>query len=150
MYINCFHTTGLSTPPIAFLVELGKDLVNPAAGAHVVFDVIHLNDGGAYNNVHGVFTAPVAGVYHFTLELSFPNSNVSHGIYVYLMKTSTEIGYIYFDGTANRWLKHSTTATIHLAKGDDIWAKVIGRSGDSKIGGCCYHSIFSGFLIRAD
>ena len=141
----------LSTQPVAFLAELSANLFNPAAGVPVVFDVIHLNDGGAYSNIHGIFTAPIAGVYHFTLELSSPpDANKDHRLHVNLMKTGTQLGYVYLDQNADRWLKRSATATVHLAKGDDIWAKVAELNGNGTIAGCCYHSIFSGFLIHAD
>ena len=136
---------------MAFLAELGQSLVDPAAGVPIIFDVIYLNDGSAYSNKTGKFRAPVAGVYHFTLELSSPTkANNSGQVHVSLMKTNTLLGYIYLDGNDDRWLKRAATSTVHLAKGDDIWAKVRGRAHAGTIAGCCYHSIFSGFLIKAD
>ena len=136
---------------MAFLAELSKDLVNPAEDHTVVFDVIHLNDGNAYNNNNGIFTAPVAGVYHFTLELSTPLNLIKHHrIHVRLMKTKTPLAYVFLDDNDDRWLKRSAAATVHLAKGDEILAKVTHRNLDGTIAGCCFHSVFSGFLIHAD
>ena len=135
---------------MAFLAELGQSLVDPAKGEPIVFDVTYLNDGSAYNNKTGKFITPVAGVYHFTLELSSPTKSDKSGLHVSLMKTDTLLGYIYLDANDDRWLKRAATSTVYLAKGDDIWAKVRGRTEPGTIAGCCYHSIFSGFLIKAD
>ena len=136
---------------MAFLAELSKHLENPAKGVTVVFDVTHLNDGNAYNKTNGIFTAPAAGVYHFTLELSSADKATNRDyLHVKLMKMNTIIGYVYLDWNPDRWLKRSATATVHLAKGDTIFAQVTRRTGNGIISGCCYHSVFSGFLINAD
>ncbi|KAK3100567.1 hypothetical protein FSP39_021914 [Pinctada imbricata] len=136
--------------PIAFLAELGATITDPAVGSPVIFDVIHLNDGKAYSNVHGIFTAPVAGVYHFTLEISGPKGDASHELHINLMKSTTAVGYVYLDQNAAHWIKRTSTATLHLAARDDVWVKVISKLGVGQIAGCCYHSIFSGFLIKSD
>ena len=138
------NITELSKPAVAFLTELGTLLVNPIVNMHVVFDVIHLNDGNGYNNVHGIFTAPVAGIYHFTMALT------ARRLRVIMMKSNTPIAAQYLDDKTDRWLKQSATVIVHLVKGDDVWVKVTEASSGSNIYGCCYTSIFSGFLIRQD
>ena len=116
--------------------ELGTLLVNPIVNMHVVFDVIHLNDGNGYNNVHGIFTAPIAGIYHFTMALT------SRRLRVIMMKSNTPIAAQYLDDKTDRWLKQSATVIVHLVKGDDVWVKVTEASSGSNIYGCCYTSCF--------
>ncbi|KAK3098885.1 hypothetical protein FSP39_023978 [Pinctada imbricata] len=136
--------------PIAFFAELGHTLDKPNVGSPVIFDVVHLNDGNAYNNIHGVFTAPVSGLYHFTLELASPNEGSAlHKVRVQMMRSWYVVGYVFLDGDGPYWSKSSATATLHLSRGDDIWVKVMYRDGQAQIAGSSYHSIFSGFLIRS-
>ena len=148
--VAIFDIAELSTPPVAFLAELGPGLKNPTVNMHVVFDHINLNVGGAYNNIHGVFTAPVAGIYHFTMALTANAAKPGFRLRVSMMKSSTPLATEYLDNNTDHWLKRSATVIVHLVKGDDIWVKVTEASSGSNIFGCCYTSIFSGFLIRAN
>ncbi|KAK3100295.1 hypothetical protein FSP39_017804 [Pinctada imbricata] len=66
------------------------------------------------------------------------------------MRSSTIVGYVYLEGNPLYHKKRSATTTLHLTKGDDVWVKVLDSLSPVTIRGCCYHSIFSGFLIKAD
>ena len=145
-----FYITELSKPAVAFLTELGTLLVNPVVIMHVVFDVIHLNEGNGYNNVHGIFTAPIAGLYHLTMALTTDAGKPWHHLHVNMMKSNNPIASVWLDDNTTDMLKRSATAMVHLVKGDDIWIKVVERTLNSALYGCCYTSVFSGFLIRAD
>ena len=145
-----YSSADLSTPTVAFLAELSKTIYNPANGRGVVFDLVHLNDGGAYDNIHGIFRAPVNGVYHFTAQLvAEGQKTTNHYLQIFMMKGPTEIGYIFLDwNTAT--LKREMAITVRLAKNDDVWIKVVNTGGVNDITGCCFHSIFSGFLLKKD
>ena len=132
------------------MAQLGKTIDNPSVGSGVIFDVVHLNDGGAYDNVHGIFRAPVDGVYHFTAELTAQPAAPAHALHIFMMKTATQIGYMFLDTNSDYYLKRTMVSTVHLAKNDDVWLKIETNVGDNHLLGCCFHSIFSGFLIKAD
>ena len=140
----------ISTPTVAFLAELSKTIDNPSVGSGIIFDVVHLNDGNSYDNVHGVFRAPVNGVYHFTAELTAMNAPGRHEMHLFMMKSSTQIGYMFLDWNDDMYLKRNMAVTAHLAKNDDVWIKVGKLVAENHLQGCCFHSIFSGFLIKKD
>jgi len=52
---------------IAFLAYLGSEINGTTVDQTIVFDDVHTNLGGAYNGITGMFTAPEAGTYVFSL-----------------------------------------------------------------------------------
>ena len=60
-------------PNVAFNAYWIDDL-SPAAGQTMVFSRILVNEGDAYNNITGEFTAPVDGTYSFSAQMCFANN----------------------------------------------------------------------------
>ncbi|KAK3606486.1 hypothetical protein CHS0354_041437 [Potamilus streckersoni] len=148
---TCESTCEAKQKSVAFMAQLSASIVNPVEGHVIVFDDIITNEGAAYNNVHGIFTAPVNGTYEFSLIVSSPpNPSSYHEFHLFLMRNNVQIGYVFLDHNTQFWLRRITTATVHLKQTDEVWVQVAWVKGDHEIGGCCFHSLFGGFLIHAD
>jgi hypothetical protein len=61
-------------PSVAFNAYWIIDL-SPAAGQTMVFSRVLMNEGGAYSNITGEFTAPVDGTYSFSAQICFANNS---------------------------------------------------------------------------
>ena len=132
-----------------FMAGLSHTLSHCTAGQHVVFDLIQVNKGQAYNNRHGVFKAPTAGQYAFSLTIS--TMQVQHTkVSIVQNSTSNALGYVYAD-TSSYWVERSTTVFSHLKVNDEVWVNCMTEShiegGGFATG---LHSHFSGFLVSAD
>ena len=69
----------VSTPTvIAFFAELTNSGVS--ATNTIVFETVKLNQGNAYNNSTGKFTAPINGVYHLHFTILSANNTTANDI----------------------------------------------------------------------
>ena len=137
-------------PTVAFMAQLSTSVANPPKGQVVIFDQVETNTGGAYNASKGVFTAPVSGTYNFNVIASAPPVAGSHWLHLFIMKNKAQVGYVFLDDNDSYWVRRSTDVSVHMEQGDNIWVEVADVKGSHTIGGCCYHSHFSGFLIGPD
>ena len=113
-----------------------------------MFDSVETNEGNAYNVTQGSFTAPFNGSYNFNLVVSAPGH---HMLRLYVKKNNIYTGYVFLDYMtgAQWWLRRGTDITIHMVKGDKVWVDMV-ASQNTTLGGCCFHTHFSGFLIGTD
>ena len=109
----------------------------------IVFDKVLLNEGNAYNEKTGKFTATEDGVYSFNwsiLSLSgkFFISEIVHD--------SALIAYDYCDGRGRNsgYVMTSNHANIKLKKGDKVWIRTHGKDGYAHGVNWCK---FSGFKL---
>jgi len=92
----------------------------PAKGQVYVFSQTFFNHGDGYNNGTGVFTAPVSGVYMFTVHLcSLPNKYVFFAI----VKTGWNeiVKGVVGDQDAN--VCHVATAVTALTNDEKVWVQ---------------------------
>ncbi|KAM4612133.1 complement C1q tumor necrosis factor-related protein 3-like [Polymixia lowei] len=105
-----------------------------------IYKTVHINIGNAYNNLTGVFTAPVAGSYFF---IFFYHAGVSA---LFLYKNDKRIA-----TTSD----HRTTAdtadnggngvALQLTQGDQVYVRM---GADTQVWGDEFgHTTFSGFLL---
>jgi len=70
MFVLCHNNNFLVLfipEKIAFHASLSSDIRGTTNRQTIVFDQVDTNLGGGYNGTTGVFTAPVAGTYVFTI-----------------------------------------------------------------------------------
>jgi hypothetical protein len=134
----------LATKPlIAFTACLGSS--PKVLGPHqaVEFDHVILNEGGAYDPRHGVFRAPVSGVYQFTL--TFLN-DAAHAAYIEIVKEGAQLAFSFSkNGDYNTG---TIQVNIRVNAGQDVWCRSAYPSGSNSYlhptGG---YSCFSGHII---
>lgn len=109
--------------------------------AHIVFDSVITNIGGAYNAKDGKFTAPYRGMYVFHLSVMTPPNNHQ---YVSIVKDGVEVAFELADARGDSTYETGSFQwVVDLNKGSQIWIKAW-RAG--YIHGSC-HSKFTGFLV---
>jgi len=131
--------------PVAFFATLSTDLQHAGANQPIVFDRVVTNIGSAYNLHVGVFSAPVSGIYVFSVSLlnyaghttgyQFrKNNDVISNIFLHAPDTS------HFEST-------SQSVVIQLTKGDDVTLR--NMSPNESLRGDNYCT-FAGFLVWED
>lgn len=128
---------------VAFTAGLSKTAQHVGAHQNVVFDHVETNIGNGYNPHHGVFTAPVSGLYvFFTSVLADHNREVWCNLVVNnVVKTS-----VYARGTDGRHDQGSQMIVTQLQQGDDVAIQNY-EVDDAIYGSTFFYSTFSGFLL---
>jgi hypothetical protein len=129
-------------PTVAFR---SKDLVDltPNAGETLVFKTTTLNEGLGYDNKSGIFTAPVAGTYTFSVQFCVAGGK---NMYYAIVADGVEIKKGWF--CDEKWNTCYTTDTVAvLQKDSKVYVKCsVGisalRSTDN------YWNTFSGVLVQ--
>ena len=119
-------------------------LSNLGAGQTIVFDKVITNHGNAYDNITGMFTAPVKAIYVFELTLM---TGAGYYQYLELVEDGQHIIWNYGQTTSNNFDSSSRTVSVELAKGARVWVRTWKeeRHGSGKIHGNTFSS-FSGWL----
>lgn len=127
---------------VAFSACLGSS--GRTLGPHqpVEFDSVLLNEGGAYDPLHGTFRAPVSGDYHFAV--TFVNSPPV-GSWIEIVRDGNQLVYTYADGTDHN--VGSTQVNIRLEAGQDVWCRNAYVSGTITLHSSGKYSCFSGHII---
>ena len=101
-------------------IDVHTHVTQLTKGQVIVFDSVHLNTGGGYHNAAGIFIAPTAGTYLFSLSvmLNTPSSWIS----LELLKNGAVLAEAYAHG----YDQGSVTVTTQLKTGDEVLVKVHG------------------------
>ncbi|XP_021354625.1 cerebellin-1-like [Mizuhopecten yessoensis] len=110
----------------------------------VVFDTVVTNDGNGYDTRHGHFTAPVAGLYAFSVTVMCYGDESE--IHAAIVRDGQKIGVVFANG--NHFDNGSKLVVVRLQAGQMVWVEHTYDPSGNKINGAGYSS-FSGFLIRA-
>ena len=129
---------------IAFQSSLTKHLQNMNNEETVIFDKVSLNEGNAYNQRTGEFTAAVEGVYSFSWKMF-----TSRGKYfiTHIVHNGNPIAYNHCDGRGISvgHVSSSNQANIKMKGGDKVWIKT--RKGDGLFAHGGNWCDFSGYKI---
>lgn len=141
-----FTRTPLTPQRPAFRVRKTSSQTATGIQQLVTWDTIELNVGSHFAN--SIFTAPVAGVYHFSLIALTPNDSAIH-IYRFMHKPSggslTTIVYIYSPNSSN----HETVngSFIHQMGVGDTLGLYLDNTNDVIYGDSGEWTHWSGYLI---
>ena len=107
----------------------------------IVFNDVLLNVGSAYHSGHGIFVAPVPGVYFFTMSLLALGTTPHHAK---LVKDGHELARADFND-ADHFDDSSQAVIVQLEKGNFVAVQNANYSGMLYAGS--NYSTFSGFLL---
>ena len=139
---SCIISVNTTRQQIAFTAQytVGGTLGKQQA---VKYNQVVTNIGQAYDARDGHFTAPVAGVYSFSLT---GMAHQTTALYLDMVKNSQFLTQIY--STTDVADSASVTVHIHLDVNDHVWVENGGGAGAHLNVGS--FNIFSGILEKAD
>ena len=129
---------------IAFQSTLTNHLQNLKNQETVIFDKVRLNEGNAYNQKTGQFTATVGGVYSFNWKIF---SSSGKYFITEIVHNGNLIALNHCDGRgiSSGHVSSSNQANIKMKKGDKVWIRTRGKDGLFAHGG--YWCDFSGYKV---
>lgn len=125
------------------------DVIQPVAFTSIgilqtiIYDHVITNVGNTYDPRHGIFRAPVKGLYHMSLTSI---SMVDNAIFVEMVKDGQRLIHSY-SGSRDY---HSSSASVNvvLEAGSDIWCRHYRDSNAVTINAQDSGTCFSGFLLN--
>ena len=117
-------------------------LTRPPDNKKLVFKNNLFNIGESYDNATGTFTAPVSGVYLFSVHLCTPSESYRYYAIMVDDNTVTSSGI----GDEDYYICYSNDAMVHMTAGMKAWVKHVSGSGyysDTK-----RWNSFSGLLVH--
>ena len=108
--------------PITFYAYMSSGEVNPSKHHTLIFDVVKTNAGNGYNNLSGLFTAPVSGLYVLACSISMhgPGAYASYKI----IKNAEIVGTFFVDAEKeSEYRSSSVTVIVSLQVGDVLFVR---------------------------
>ena len=142
-----------------FLVRRTSDTsaISQNAWTTIVFNGEDFDTGSDFNVTNGIFSAPVAGYYHFSWQLRFNNvPSTTDYIWTRLLTTDEDIlaGIVRIDTFADATISYWQTggsATVHLDAGDTVRVDAYNANGGTGItidgSSSNYQSWFTGHMV---
>ncbi|KAI8500935.1 positive regulation of adiponectin secretion [Branchiostoma belcheri] len=117
-------------------------------GTAVTYDVVHVNEGDAFNPRTGKFMPAASGIYSFTFT-GMTEYAASASILVSLMKNDERVASLHVRNPAYEMHQSSSnSALLRLQLGDEVWVQL--WSGYVLYSDGNRYITFSGFLVHAD
>nr|KAG5689363.1 hypothetical protein BaRGS_019737 [Batillaria attramentaria] len=134
--------------PVAFTVRFknddGNNGIHLGQRSTLKFDNVITNLGDGYKPLTGVFTAPVAGLYVFSLTAMATNGRDPAELAIVMQ--GTDLARTWGAGKHDIEDQSTKTVSAYLDEGDQVW--VAQRRGDGIRGD--WWTSFTGFLVQAD
>ncbi|XP_031614943.2 collagen alpha-2(VIII) chain-like [Oreochromis aureus] len=108
----------------------------------MIYNEMLVNIGNAYSPVTGVFTAPVSGVYFFTM---FCHSGGSHRTWLHLYKNNEVILHIHDHPSTDTADNGGNAAFLQLQQNDQVYVRL---KANTRVYKASTVTTFSGFLVK--
>lgn len=135
---------------VAFFAQFSAQHIFTSTSTPFRFDQVVLNDGDAYNNATGIFTAPTLGVYIFTAQFFTDKGQAERPSLDVMVNGVTRVRFA-FEAEHNVLARgedsDSTGFTTRLQAGDQVWVWPSAPYNNTWWG--TYHTFFSGALLYA-
>ncbi|XP_070849368.1 complement C1q tumor necrosis factor-related protein 3-like [Chaetodon trifascialis] len=132
------------TPMVVFSAAIGgSGAIGPFnKDTTLIYKTVKTNIGNAYNQLTGIFTAPVKGMYYFTF---FYHAGGAHDVVLLLMRNNQEVAQASDHDTSSDGADNGGNAVfLQLQRGDQVYVRMHANShvwqDDSR-------TTFSGFLV---
>ena len=135
-----------STSRPAFHVQLSSSINSTVAAAGVVFDEASLNQGSHYSTSTGRFTAPVAGLYWFSVRCLTDMDGTDGYAAINITKNGSVYARDQTYSLEDNDHSGGTSLVMYLAANDYI-AVTANRGLYGASGGSANYTHFSGYLI---
>uniref|UniRef100_UPI0037E8A760 complement C1q-like protein 3 n=1 Tax=Semicossyphus pulcher TaxID=241346 RepID=UPI0037E8A760 len=130
---------------VIFSAEAGpRGAIGPfGSETTLVYQRVITNVGNAYSGSTGVFTAPFAGVYYFTI---FHHAGGTPGTELFLYRNNERVVQTQDHPAVYETAHNGGNAVfLELQQGDQVYVRM---GPDSHVYGSSYHTTFSGFLVE--
>ena len=107
-------------PTVSVKVRLSQDVTLSSVHQRVVYDVIVMNEGSAYDPTTGIFRAPVNGTYMFAATACARNKNQ---ITLYIVKDQQKVIGELQSGDDYYKDCNSEVSTAYLTAGSTVWVE---------------------------
>ncbi|XP_060552777.1 complement C1q-like protein 4 [Ruditapes philippinarum] len=119
---------------------------SPSSGEVIIFQTVLTNIGSAYDHQSGMFTAPVAGLYIFTLQLCIADEQY---IYFEIVVDDEPILKSVGVDDYNKWSTGDSFSTAAILEaGAKVWVKYHSGSKKCICTNTDHWNMFHGFLVR--
>jgi len=143
------NTTGGAAwvAPVNFAAVQSSTSVGNAVLTNIIFPTVEYNNSGSYNGATGVFTAPVAGVYHFDVGLALTNSG-AYDFQIQLLKNGGTFRDSYIKTQVGQ-NGNVLSADMALTSGQTVQVAVYQTSGVANpVNASTTYVFFTGHLIH--
>ncbi|XP_060603917.1 uncharacterized protein LOC132756797 [Ruditapes philippinarum] len=132
-------------PPIAFHVHHVADLVLDKADEIVIFTKSLINEGTGYDTSTGIFTAPVGGLYQFSVHSCVPQRG--HAFIGLVLEGKVIAADVNYDDVFHTCSAFGAIARVK--SGEKVWVKSTSSSSSRQLYQDQYRMItFSGMLVN--
>ena len=145
-YINSLLYLFAFVFPVGFTVYFSAD-PSPDFGVHGILRFNHLviNAANGYDVITGIFTSPVSGLHVFHLTVMSVNGGRS--VSFSIVKNGAALDDAYANGGSEHNDQGASLVTVHLQRGEKVWAQQ--SYGATVVRGGSL-TVFSGFMAQAD
>jgi len=123
--LSVYYIFTIVSEKIAFHASLSSDIRKTTQGQTIVFDQVDTNLRGGYSGTTGVFTAPMAGTYVFSLTfvMYYTSSYATYGELQVMKNNSMEIKVSNYVNNFSDLGSASGTTVLVLSTGDRVYVR---------------------------